>query len=101
MSNWYRLEGHTPVLCRSAEAAMQSVDERCVAREEATPDITVSTVFLALDHQWGDGPPMLFETMVFGGLLNEEMGRYSTWEQAEEGHKDMVNRVREALKKGA
>ena len=55
--------------------------------------ITVSTVFLGLDHQRGDGPPLLFETMVFGGEFNGEMDRYSTWEEAEIGHKTMCEKV--------
>ncbi len=50
----------------------------------------VSTVFLGLDHSFGSGPPLLFETMVFGGPLDGEMDRYTTWEQAEEGHLRMV-----------
>lgn len=29
------------------------------------PDYRVSTVFLGIDHNWGEGPPLLFETMVF------------------------------------
>lgn len=29
------------------------------------PDYWVSTVFLGLDHSYGTGPPLLFETMVF------------------------------------
>lgn len=53
----------------------------------------VSTVFLGLDHQYGDGPPLLFETMVFGGPLDHEMNRYSTWNEAEKGHQEMVERV--------
>jgi len=32
--------------------------------------IDVSTVFLGLDHQFGEGKPLLFETMVFGGKLD-------------------------------
>lgn len=28
-------------------------------------DHEVSTVFLGLDHGWSDGPPVLFETMIF------------------------------------
>ena len=31
----------------------------------ARPDYWVSTVFLGLDHNWGVGPPLIFETMVF------------------------------------
>ena len=38
----------------------------------------ISTVFLGLDHQFGSGPPLLFETLVFGGELDGEMVRYST-----------------------
>src|SRR5262245_14898324 len=50
-------------------------------------EILISTVFLGLDHQWMDGPPLLFETMVFNGPCNEFQERYSTWKEAEEGHK--------------
>ena len=56
-------------------------------------DVRVSTVFLGTDHNWGQGPPLLFETMIFGGPLDEECERYSTWEQAEAGHKCMVERA--------
>ena len=53
-------------------------------------------VFLGLDHSFGSGPPLLFETMVFGGPLDEEMDRYTTWDEAEAGHKAMVKRVQES-----
>lgn len=45
----------------------------------------------------GFGPPILFETMVFGGPLNEEQVRYVTWDEAERGHAEMVARVRAAI----
>ena len=32
----------------------------------------VSTVFLGMDHQFGEGPPILWETMVFGGEFTGE-----------------------------
>lgn len=59
--------------------------------------ITVSTVFLGIDHSFGSGPPLLFETMVFdpaAGPLDEEQVRYSTEEQAAAGHAAMVERVK-------
>ena len=56
--------------------------------------IRISTVFLGLNHQWGDGPPLLFETMVFGGDLDGDCERYSAWQEAEAGHREMVERVR-------
>lgn len=62
----------------------------------------VSTVFLALDHSFSnDGPPVLWETMVFGGPLDQEQDRCSgSREQAEAMHSRMVQRVREATTKG-
>jgi len=66
---------------------------RRVARDEietidATP-VVVSTVFLGLDHSVR-GPPQLFESMVFGGPLDGTQHRYSTWEEAERGHKHLL-----------
>jgi hypothetical protein len=57
-------------------------------------DIHVSTVFLGLDEQFGKGPPILFETMIFGGRLDEFQNRCSTWEQAEAMHSEAVQLVR-------
>jgi len=54
----------------------------------------VSTVFLGLDRRYGEGPPLLYETLVFGGELDGEMDRYTTREEAERGHREMCERVR-------
>jgi hypothetical protein len=54
--------------------------------------VEISTVFLGLDHNFGQGPPLLFESMVFGGEDDGEMVRYSTWEEAETGHKLLVEK---------
>lgn len=37
--------------------------------EYRTPDdaVTISTVFLGVDHNFGGGKPLLYETMIFGG----------------------------------
>lgn len=56
----------------------------------------VSTVFLGFDHQYGEGPPLLFETMIFGGEYDNCQWRHSTWEQAETCH----NRVVKSLLNG-
>jgi hypothetical protein len=50
----------------------------------------VSTVFLGLNHAYDQGPPLLFETMVFGGPMDEFMDRYTTEEQALAGHEFTV-----------
>jgi hypothetical protein len=60
----------------------------------------VSTVFLGLDHSFGQGPPLLYETMVFGlpegHPLDQECDRYSTRQEALAGHEAMVMRVKMA-----
>ena len=63
---------------------------RRVARTEVSKDCYVSTVFLGIDHQFGEGPPILYETLVFGGPEDQLMFRYSTREEAEEGHANTV-----------
>ena len=57
-------------------------------------EISVSTVFLGLDHNFGEGTPILFETMIFGGKFDQEMDRYSTWDEAVKGHEKMVAKAK-------
>ncbi len=87
----YKLVGKTPVECPDIREWGRwfeySNDQRIVGRTEVG-DLTISTVFLGLDHNWAfGGPPLLFETMIFRGAkaLNYQK-RYSTWAEAEEGH---------------
>lgn len=57
-------------------------------------DQSVSTVFLAINHSWGNGPELWFETMIFGGPRDQEMDRYTTWEESEAGHKRLVEELK-------
>lgn len=51
------------------------------------PGVKVSTVFLGLDHRFLEpGPPLVFETLVFGGQHDGYMTRASTWDEALEQH---------------
>jgi hypothetical protein len=59
--------------------------------------IKISTVFLGLDHGWGGGRPVLFETMVFGGKHDQHMQRYYTLTQAQAGHDQVVAMVKNDL----
>lgn len=53
--------------------------------------IYVSTVFLGINHNFADdGPPVLFETMIFGGPYNEQGERYITRGKALKGHRKWV-----------
>lgn len=61
--------------------------------------ISISTVHLVVNHNWSVGPPLIFETMVFGypqGVDNavEYQWRYSTLEQAQSGHTAVVEAVK-------
>ena len=68
-----------------------------VVAQTATSGGDISTVWLGLDHNWfGVGPPLIFETMVFGGPLDGEQERYATEADAIAGHAAMVERVRRA-----
>ena len=89
---WYKLDGRTPVPCDAdeAEELLRDSDSRRVWFTKL-PDCEVSTVFLVLNHNhFGDGPPILFETMIFGGSHDLFQWRYSAWNEAAEGHADAV-----------
>ncbi len=69
-----------------------------IARDEipqaaGTPTILVSTVWIGLDMAYGDAPPLIFETMVFGGPLDLEQRRYATEAEAILGHVETLARV--------
>jgi len=54
----------------------------------------ISTIWLGLDHQWQENSlPLLFETMVFKDGCEIYRDRYSTWQEAEEGHKKAIEWV--------
>lgn len=110
MADYFILEGKTvrpASLMEWAEWFENNSDERIIAKTEfpdspddVVPGIStcrVSTVFLGLDHNFGSGPPHIFETMVFDGPMNGETNQYSTWEEAEAGHKAMCAYVQKEL----
>lgn len=79
---------------------MRKNNEKHVAKDEINGHI-VSTVWLGMDHKFNDeGPPLLFETMVFdkNSLGEIYFNRYSTNPQAEEGHKKAIQWVKDGCK---
>ena len=89
-------DGHTPrALPDVVEwARWFETANRIVAQTEVTPDVKVSTVFLGINHNFGSGSPILFETMIFGGPHDSFTERYHTWDEAEAGHARAVARAR-------
>lgn len=88
MSEHYILEGKKAVPADLMTwAKWFERGERIVAKTgDHGAKVQVSTVFLGLDHQWGNGPPLVFETMIFGGEHDQWQERCSTWEEAEAMH---------------
>lgn len=83
------LEGKTvviePDLLKWAEWFENNRQKRHVA--DVTIDgVRISTVFLGIDHDFGGGRPLWFETMIFGGPHDQYQNRYTTWAEAESGH---------------
>jgi hypothetical protein len=70
---------------------------RQVALDSVGGGAYVSTVFLGLDHSFGDGPPLLYETMIFGGRHDGYQERYATREEALEGHRRALFMAKESL----
>lgn len=66
-------------------------ERRIIARTEIG-EIAVSTVFLGMDRSWFQGPPVTFESMIFGGPFDNEQQRYVTKAEALAGHADLVAR---------
>lgn len=96
MSDKYMLRGQEPVLCNDLmewatwfETADRHV-AKTVVEQHGENAAKVSTVFLGLDHAFGDGPPVLFETMVFGGDDDGYQRRYRSWAEAALGHAETV-----------
>lgn len=73
---------------------LEDLARRRVA-ETFVGEIRISTVFLGIDHAFGLGPPLLFETMVFGGPHDGWLDRYSTWDEAVAGHARVVKRIQD------
>lgn len=72
-----------------------------IVKQERIGHYWISTVFLMLDHSWGEGPPVLWETMVFTDReshpLNSQQDRCSgSREQAMAMHEKMTHLIRTA-----
>jgi len=105
----YRLEGRiaVPIEMKGPDDIMEwarwfdSGRDRQVALTPIGEKCRVSTVFISLDRRVcimpPEEPPRLFEVRVFDGPMHGEATEHLTWEEAEQGHEEMVARVTEAL----
>ena len=79
-----------------------------IVQQDQIGDAFVSTVFLALDHRYGPGDPILWETMIFQGeseitlpsgrkkkfKQEQWMARYTSKDAAIAGHMKAVEMVK-------
>jgi hypothetical protein len=108
------LNGKVPEACEDSMlwALWYATADRIVEKTDIG-SFHVSTVFLGLNHRFGDGAPLVFETMVFRPATAAEkqrsliknlskveiegdalqMRRYSTWDEAMAGHNEIVQEL--------
>lgn len=98
MSSYYDRTG-APISDMMAWAKKSEDPEYKRVAEDHVGRYWISTVWLGLDHQFGDGPPLIFETMVFEkdetgevNFADLDSDRYSTEAEAVEGHRLMVEK---------
>lgn len=91
MADTYDRDGN-PISMDQWSRLHVAFDYRVVAKTQVGA-YEVSTVWVGFDHGWGDGPPLIFETMVFAeeaGPYDLMCWRYSTEAQARQGHEETV-----------
>jgi len=101
----YKLDEHKNAIPCSVEEWSDQLEEMLKNKtkhvsEETINDYWISTIWLGLDQNWNGGKfPLLYETMVFNKDHYEiYCDRYSTWQEAEEGHKKAVEWVKNGCK---
>lgn len=101
---WYKLDSdNNPIPCSSIIEYQEWVKKHGTTVAESSfldtggEKIQVSTVFLGLDHSYNSTIPILWETMVFGGLLNQEQQRYASFQEALKGHNEVVDYAKKTI----
>lgn len=101
-SFFYDRQGQ-PITAEEADPLLGDITYKRVAGDTVVLDgqqLAVSTVWLGVDHNYTrQGPPIIFETMVFGNHPLADANacwRYETEEQARTGHANVVKALRAA-----
>jgi hypothetical protein len=98
--HWVLNENDEPVPADLMVWARFMESDRRVLKQDDIGEVKVSTVFLGLDHRFGRaGPPILYETMIFGGEDDQFQERYCTRDAALEGHASALAMVRRRMER--
>ena len=103
---YYKLDENKNVVKSSLEEWANFIEGRLPTNYKHVGDDTIngyriSTVFLGLCHNfvYHDKTPIVFETMVFKSRGSEiYQRRYCMWQQAEAGHQEAINWVKNGCK---
>lgn len=97
MKNWY-YDKQGKVITDLLEWARLFEDKNYqVVSRYKDERVIISTVWLGIDHNWGNGPPLIFETMVFARSKDIDpkfhnlQWRWTTEEEAKKNHEIIVN----------
>lgn len=98
---YYDRQGKPMTMQQWAEK-FEDEDYTHVARDVIGPDepldpaplVTVSTFWLGLNYSWRSDEPLIYETVIIGGGHDATGMRYTTEEQAREGHRRAVDELR-------
>ena len=92
--NYYRRDG-SPYAEMLEWAKDFEKGNRRVGGTKLLNRVWISTIWLGLDHSFGTGPPLIFESMAFFRSRSDiDCERYATEEAALKGHEKMVQRWR-------
>jgi len=100
MDLYYDKQGN-PISMEEWAALFEDFESRVIGKSETAAGCQVSTVWLGMNHNYGEGPPLIFETLAYcDHISTNEIERYTTWEEAEAGHKrwvEFLENLHEAL----
>lgn len=97
MNLYFKLQGKEVVPATREEFAesYENPDKRIIKQTKIGKAL-VSTVFLGLDHSFGCGYGIFFETMIFEGP-SEYQVRHRTYDDAEKGHDEACAELKKEL----
>lgn len=88
---WFDRQGR-PIDVTEMVRLSRDPSYRVVARDWVG-SVEVATVWLGFDHSFRSAEPVLFETVVFGGRMDQYSRRYGTETEALAGHSRVLASV--------
>ena len=91
---FYNRQGN-PITPSEADSLLIDINYKRILETTLPDGKWISTVWLGINHQFGNGPILIFETMVFnskGNFTDLDCERYSTENDAIIGHYKMIEK---------